>query len=91
LSKRISKLLTTTIAKNEFSNTFVTKHLAPHQDSEQLSESGGQESKKEETKDDVIVDDESNSSSVVLSKQKIVLNKDTGVKRKSRIAIISGS
>ena len=41
LSKRISKLLTTTIAKNEFSNTFVTKHLAPHQDSEQLSENGG--------------------------------------------------
>lgn len=39
----------------------------------------------------MIVDDESNSSSVVLSKQKIVLNKDTGVKRKSRIAIISGS
>jgi len=32
LSKRISKLLTSTIAKNEFSNTFVTKHLVPHQD-----------------------------------------------------------
>jgi hypothetical protein len=31
LSRRISKLLTTTIAKNEFSNTFVTKHLTPHQ------------------------------------------------------------
>jgi NIMA (never in mitosis gene a)-related kinase len=30
LAKRISKLLTSTIAKNEFSNTFVTKHLAPH-------------------------------------------------------------
>jgi len=30
LSRRISKLLTTTIAKNEFSSTFVTKHLAPH-------------------------------------------------------------
>ena len=28
LSRRISKLLTTTIAKNEFSSTFVTKHLA---------------------------------------------------------------
>jgi len=33
LSKRISKLLTSTIAKNEFTNTFVTKHLAPHQES----------------------------------------------------------
>jgi NIMA (never in mitosis gene a)-related kinase 1/4/5 len=30
LSKRISKLLTSTIAKNEFSNTFVTKHLSHH-------------------------------------------------------------
>ena len=30
LSKRITKLLTSTIAKNEFSNTFVTKHLLPH-------------------------------------------------------------
>ena len=31
LFKRISKLITTMIAKNEFSSTFVTKHLAPHQ------------------------------------------------------------
>jgi len=29
LSKRISKLLTMSIAKNEFSNTFVQKHLVP--------------------------------------------------------------
>ena len=27
LSKRISKLLTTTIAKNEFSSTFLNRHL----------------------------------------------------------------
>ena len=27
LAKRISKLLTTTIAKSEFGNTFVSKHL----------------------------------------------------------------
>lgn len=31
LSKRISKLLTSTIAKNEFTNTFLAKHIAPHQ------------------------------------------------------------
>ena len=31
LSRRISKLLTTTIAKNEFSITFINTHLAPHQ------------------------------------------------------------
>ena len=30
LSKRISKLLTSTIRDKEFSNTFVTKHLTPH-------------------------------------------------------------
>jgi NIMA (never in mitosis gene a)-related kinase len=28
LSKRISKLLTTTIAKNEFTSTFINRHLA---------------------------------------------------------------
>ena len=27
MAKRINKLLTTTIAKNEFSQTFITKHL----------------------------------------------------------------
>jgi NIMA (never in mitosis gene a)-related kinase len=32
LSKRISKLLTTTIAKNEFSTTFINNHLTPHTD-----------------------------------------------------------
>jgi hypothetical protein len=31
LSKRISKLLTSTIAKNEFSATFLKKHIAPYQ------------------------------------------------------------
>jgi len=30
LSRRISKLLTTTIAKNEFSVTFINNHLTPH-------------------------------------------------------------
>jgi NIMA (never in mitosis gene a)-related kinase len=29
LSRRISKLLTSTIAKNEFSDTFLKKHIAP--------------------------------------------------------------
>jgi serine/threonine protein kinase len=31
LSRRISKLLTNTIAKNEFSETFMKKHITPHQ------------------------------------------------------------
>jgi hypothetical protein len=29
LSRRISKLLTSTIAKNEFSDTFIKNHLKP--------------------------------------------------------------
>jgi hypothetical protein len=31
LAKRISKLLTNTIAKNEFSATFLKKHITPFQ------------------------------------------------------------
>jgi hypothetical protein len=30
LSRRISKLLTSTIAKNEFSETFLKKHIYPY-------------------------------------------------------------
>ncbi len=30
LAKRISKLLTSTIAKNEFSSTFINKHMLPY-------------------------------------------------------------
>jgi NIMA (never in mitosis gene a)-related kinase 1/4/5 len=41
LSKRISKLLTTTIAKNEFSSTFINNHLTPH------SETGANQESKE--------------------------------------------
>ena len=37
LSNRISKLLTMTIARNEFSNTFVTNHLNPAHSNAQLS------------------------------------------------------
>ena len=38
LSNRISKLLTMTIARNEFSNTFVTNHLNPVSSQAQLEE-----------------------------------------------------
>ena len=87
LSKRISKLLTSTIAKNEFSNTFVTKHLTPHQDGGE-----GAPGKKEETKDETPGDDKRHdSANVVLSKQKIVLNKETGLKPKNRLQVVQGS
>jgi len=48
LSRRISKLLTTTIAKNEFSNTFVEKHLKP-QHSEQPEGKNEEEQKDDST------------------------------------------
>lgn len=54
LSRRISKLLTTTLAITEFSNTFVTKHLAPHQNNQSttsVTSSGAAASDQEETKD----------------------------------------
>ena len=38
LSNRISKLLTMTIARNEFSNTFVTNHLNPVSSQAHLAE-----------------------------------------------------
>ncbi len=46
LSRRISDLLTDTIAKNEFSATFLKKHISPHQPS-LMSSSGGEESKED--------------------------------------------
>jgi len=42
LAKRIAKLLTATIAKNEFSSTFINKHLAM-----QLGLGDGKEEEKE--------------------------------------------
>ena len=73
LSKRISKLLTMSIAKNEFSNTFVQKHL---------------EQNDEETKEGHAGDGSENSANVVVSKQKIVIKKDDAPKKSKRIEVI---
>jgi len=90
LTRRISKLLTTTIAKNEFSCTFVTKHLAPHQNSQNASTKSGsvKEEKKEHTDQSNMDQDSQNS--VIVSKHKIVINKE-GAKKKKRIEVVSGS
>lgn len=87
LSKRISKLLTSTIAKNEFTNTFVTKHLAPHQESSQNLETVNSSQIKNEESKEALGQQENNSANqnVVLNKQKIVLSKETGIKPKSRL------
>lgn len=39
LSRRISKLLTSTIAKNEFSATFMKKHVTPYSKEEENKDS----------------------------------------------------
>jgi len=44
LSRRISKLLTSTIAKNEFTSTFITRHL-------QMPNADGTEEEKEQCND----------------------------------------
>lgn len=52
LSKRISKLLTSTIRDKEFSNTFVAKHLTSHSDGAALDTVNSPHSKNvEETKE----------------------------------------
>lgn len=64
----------------------MTKHITPHQDADTQSN----QSKKEESKEDLLTIEQHNPS-VVLSKQKIVLNKDAGIKTKSRLTVIQGS
>ena len=51
LSNRISKLLTMTIARNEFSNTFVTNHLNPANSQAAIEEEKKGESEAEEEED----------------------------------------
>jgi hypothetical protein len=68
----------------------VTKHLTPHQETQsQDNESQKTDAKKEETKDGS--EERAQSAGKVLSKQKVVLSKDTGIKRKTRISVIQNS
>ena len=84
LSNRISKLLTMTIARNEFSNTFVTNHLNPAN-----SQAAIEEEKKGDGDSGNVPSEshEGNSSNVVVAKQKITLSKDAS-KKKKRIEVI---
>ena len=84
LSNRISKLLTMTIARNEFSNTFVTNHLNPAN-----SQAALEEEKKGDGEVQSAIQDGSQetNSSVVVAKQKITLSKDAS-KKKKRIEVI---
>merc|ERR1711966_418171 len=70
LSARITKLLTMTIAKNEFSNTFVTNHLKTDASTASLGT--------QQQESHVAGNSSDTASNVVVSKAKIVLNKDAG-------------
>lgn len=82
LSNRISKLLTMTIACNEFSNTFVSNHLNPVSSQAQI-----EEEKKGEANGAANREQDSGNSSVVVAKQKITLSKDAS-RKKRRIEVI---
>ena len=83
LSNRISKLLTMTIARNEFSNTFVTNHLNPAN-----SQAAIEEEKKGDGDHQAQghTDGQDGANSVVVAKQKITLSKDP--KKKKRLEVI---
>jgi len=85
LSNRISKLLTLTIARNEFSNTFVTNHLNPVSSSAAAAIAQAEEEKKGGPEDQSSVPVQSTAPVV---KQKITLSKDAG-KKKKRIEVVS--
>ena len=97
LAQRISKLLTMTIAKNEFSNTFVQRHLespggaeAASEKSRAVSKNRSQEEVKEGPAGSVAANsNEPDNATNVISKQKIVINKDA-VKKKKKIEVMSG-
>lgn len=74
-----------TIAKNEFSDTFVSRHLTNNADpstkSEETKEGPGNERNDSDTHQ---------SSSLLVHKQKITISKDAG-KRRKRIEVIQGT
>jgi len=93
LARRISKLLTMTIAKNEFSNTFVQRHLSSEAATESTSVQNSavsQQRAQEETKEAAAASsstDAENISNVVVQKQKIVLSKDAE-RRKPKMKVV---
>ena len=96
LAARITKLLTMTIAKNEFSNTFVTNHLNTDASSASIAtqpQEGSKSRSQEEHKESRGAENSNssdNASNVVVSKAKIVLNKDAG-KRRKKLDVVQGS
>ena len=92
LASRISKLLTMTIAKNEFSNTFVTKHI--NGETASTPNSATQIRSQEENKEGPSAgasnsNETDNAGNVVVSRQKIVINKDAARKKK-KIEVVHG-
>jgi len=90
LSNRISKLLTMTIARNEFSNTFVTNHLNPASSQAQIEEEKKQSSNGDTEHSAVQNGQDGNGSVNVVQKQKITLSKDAN-KRKRKIEVVQNA
>lgn len=57
LSRRISKLLTSTIAKNEFSETFMQKHVTPYSKEEESKDSDASDNDGQRTSSNFDVSD----------------------------------
>lgn len=82
LSRRISNLLTMTIARNEFSNTFVTRHLTNNDGQPRVEEI--------KTENNSTVQSEPEQQSIVIQKQKITISKDPKKKPK-KLEIVQGT
>ena len=96
LSKRISKLLTSTIQKTEFTETFVKKHLKPYQNKVSFEKYDSQQENNEESKDGSssdlsLINDSSIVSKSQISQQKLVAANKEAIKKKRRLEVLGGS
>jgi NIMA (never in mitosis gene a)-related kinase len=79
LSKRISKLLTTTIAKNEFTSTFINRHLC-------ITAGDNREEDKEQCNDISTEGQSQESNQIQTSKPKLTIKQSTNQSKKIRFS-----
>ena len=87
LATRISKLLTMTIAKNEFSNTFVKNNLSYNEEQTESKKSLAI-TNQEESKEGPQEEDAGDSINKV-SRQKIVLKKDDAKRKPKKLEVVN--
>ena len=81
LSKRISKLLTATIAKNEFTSTFIHRHLSINE---------GAEEDKEQCNDVSNEGVSQESNQIMTSKPKLAIKRENSQNKKIRFTSANG-